>query len=77
MKKTVDTRWTLSYINYRPPRETVRYAIVVQLVVRHLAKVEVASSSLVYRSKGTERSVPFLCVQPKCAAGKAVPLSGS
>ena len=34
-------------------------AIVVQLVVRHLAKVEVASSSLVYRSKGTERSVPF------------------
>ena len=29
---------------------TDTYAIVVQLVVRHLAKVEVASSSLVYRS---------------------------
>ena len=30
------------------------YAIVVQLVVRHLAKVEVASSSLVYRSSNPE-----------------------
>ena len=55
-KKTVDTRWTLRYINSCPPRKTVVNAIVVQLVVRHLAKVEVASSSLVYRSR--QRGLP-------------------
>ena len=33
---------------------TAGNAIVVQLVVRHLAKVEVASSSLVYRSSNPE-----------------------
>ena len=49
-------------------------AIVVQLVVRHLAKVEVASSSLVYRSQGTEDLGSFflhnseLCAEREPAA---------
>ena len=73
-KKTVDTRWTLRYINSCPPRKTVVNAIVVQLVVRHLAKVEVASSSLVYRSQGTEDLGSFflhnseLCAEREPAA---------
>ena len=41
---------TLSYNNKRPKRETEKFANVAHLVERHLAKVEVASSSLVVRS---------------------------
>ena len=39
-----------------PPQGTI-YAVVAQLVERHLAKVEVASPSLVYRSICTFSSV--------------------
>ena len=40
-----------------PFARTTEYAVVAQLVERHLAKVEVASPSLVYRSIGTISSV--------------------
>ena len=47
-----DTAYTVSYnINFIPSTHVIHAvnAIVVQLVVRHLAKVEVAGSSPVYR----------------------------
>ncbi len=39
---------TVSVVRFRPKAPC--YAVVAQLVERHLAKVEVASPSLVYRS---------------------------
>ena len=40
----------LRYTKYRSDEQQIMNAIVVQLVVRHLAKVEVAGSSPVCRS---------------------------
>ena len=49
-KKTVDNRRPIGYNKYRRQDRTTKHADVAHLVERHLAKVEVASSSLVIRS---------------------------
>ena len=69
-KKTVDNAQTLRYIISCPLNQSAdgNYAIVVQLVVRHLAKVEVASSSLVYRSCESKDSLQ--AENSTCLAGK-------
>ena len=57
LKKAVDNTIYIRYTEYRSDEHKIIkhicYAIVVQLVVRHLAKVEVAGSSPVCRSEKT------------------------
>ena len=64
LKKAVDNTIYIRYTEYRSDDPSVAlpilYAIVVQLVVRHLAKVEVAGSSPVCRSELTICNV-FFC----------------
>ena len=65
LKKAVDNTIYIRYTEYRSDEHkqlpSSCFAIVVQLVVRHLAKVEVAGSSPVCRSELTICNV-FFCV---------------
>ena len=60
LKKAVDNTIYIRYTEYRSDEQQIMNAIVVQLVVRHLAKVEVAGSSPVCRSELTICNV-FFC----------------
>ena len=53
---------TRAIIDNVPSGALIKYADVAHLVERHLAKVEVASSSLVVRSKATSKEVAFFIV---------------
>ena len=60
LKKAVDNTIYIRYTKYCSDEQQIMNAIVVQLVVRHLAKVEVAGSSPVCRSELTICNV-FFC----------------
>lgn len=72
LKKAVDNTIYIRYTEYRSDEHKIIkhtcYAIVVQLVVRHLAKVEVAGSSPVCRSELTICNV-FFCVDQLWGCG--------
>ena len=55
-----------------------RYAEVAQLVERHLAKVDVASSSLVFRSNDKKRGSPpeYIIICGSGSVGRAPPCQG-
>ncbi len=73
-KKTVDNGRKIRYNKYRRQDRTTKYADVAHLVERHLAKVEVASSSLVIRSmKATERIGCFFRMQKQRCETNALP----
>ena len=73
-KKTVDNRRPIGYNKYRRQDRTTKHADVAHLVERHLAKVEVASSSLVIRSsKATERFGCFFRMQEQRCEANALP----
>ena len=68
IENILDQLIDILYSIYSSDEQQIMNAIVVQLVVRHLAKVEVAGSSPVCRSELTICNV-FFCADQLCGCG--------